>query len=276
MRKGKICLLLSFFLVSCGGGTQSNSVASGGGNSPSVEPELTEIEKVIRLKERLLQFGEDPAKKIYSMEQEDSYGITINSLENGTTIRYQDSFIVSEFQQKIGDGEMTNGRKEIGIAGENIYEILFFGAQEKDNNSVKYYVDNEENRAALLPIGFASEYIRDILNVTIAYFEQEDLKLSLLTNYSDIDWETDGEKTLSYRFINFAANGINKLEEVERDDKIVIEDGQIVSCETEMLYSLQNGVNYHYLKKNQDYFYEDLLPFEGEKLNPSDYEKSAS
>ena len=276
MKLNKGVLLLCFFLVSCGGEVSSSQSSSSlSSSSSSSEVQLTQLDYVVNLKKELEKFTDVVSKNTYSVEQEDYYGISINVSESGSKTLYQDNFIVEEFVQTIGDDSL-NGKREIGLNktianGSRIYTISYFGENDSANK-VTYYDDNEYNRKYVFDLGFVTDYVYNILDVTIAYHSLEGAKLTLDTNFDEVDLSSDGNKYLQYKFISYAENGRDKIEEVQRNDVIVIENGKIVSSSTEMLYSLQDGVNYQYMQKQCVYEYDNLATYENTKLNPKDFE----
>lgn len=279
MKKILILLLLTFSLSSCNK-EDNNSSSNSNTNSfkesssevsssskLSSSTKKTEKEKVKDMKNDLLKLNHKVSSNTYSIVQEDYYGITIEVEETGSTTLYSDNFIVKEFEQKIGDNYIS-GRSETGINDNNIYQLTYYGENDT-NNSIKTYIDNEANRELIFDIGFVNEYVNNILNVTLAYLDNEDNKISLTTNYEQVDLSNDGVKKLQYRFISYAPNGKDKIEEVQRDDTLTITDGKITRVKTVMLYLLQDGVNSKYMEKEVSFEYEELTSFEGEKLNPN-------
>lgn len=120
---------------------------------------------------------------------------------------------------------------------------------------------------------FASEYINSIINVTLSYYRLNAYKYSLTTNFDTVNLSEDGEVTIQYRFIVYEKVGMGIIEEVQRDDRITILDNKITSCETTMLYSMQDGINFKYMEKTQQYAYNELTDYDGEKLNPADFKE---
>lgn len=229
-----------------------------------------------RFKDKLQAFCGKATKKTYKIEQIDNYyGIDIESSEDGMMQRYVDDFSVNTFTQTIGDSVVT-GKKETGISKDNnLYQISYYGTDDPQN-SVAYYVNNSENYQYLFQFDFASEYIRNIIDLTIAYYQQEDTKLSLNTNFDMVKLNRDGQYTLQYRFISYANNGTTKLEEVQRDDVITIEKGNIVKVKTVMLYQLQDGINYNYMETDAAFYYDEMTAYTEERLNPDDFKTAAA
>lgn len=280
MKKVLVSLLLTLSLSSCNiGDFKDSSSASSVNSSKESSSEVsssslsssptkkTEKEKVEDLKKDLLKLNHKVSSNTYSIVQEDYYGITIEVEETGSTTLYTDNFIVNEFEQKIGDTSLS-GRSETGINNNKIYQLMYYGENDT-NNSIKYYVDNDTNREQIFDIGFVNEYVTNILNVTLSYLNNEENKISLITNYEQIDLFSDGVKKLQYRFISYAPNGKDKIEEVQRDDTLTITNGKITRVKTVMFYSLQDGVNSKYMEKDISFSYEKLVSFEGEKINPN-------
>lgn len=280
MKKFVIVLLLTLSLSSCNKENNKDSYSNSNVNSfkesssevissskISSSINKTEEEKIIEMKNDLLKLNYQVSENTYSILQEDYYGITVEIEETGSTRLYDDNFIVKEFEQKIGDNSIL-GRNEIGIKDDNIYQLTYYGENDT-NNSIKYYVDNDNNRKQIFDIGFVNEYVNNILDVTLEYLNNDENKISLSTNFEQIDLFSDGSKTLKYRFTSFAPNGKNKIEEVERDDILTIVNGKITKVKTKMLYELQDGVNYKYMEKEVSFKYEELVSYDDEKLNPN-------
>ena len=96
------------------------------------------------MKNNLLKLNHLVSSNSYTIYQEDYYGITVEINETGTTNLYQDNFIVTEFEQKIGDDSVVEGRTEIGIDDVGIYQFTYYGEDDIDHidnnglNNCKY------------------------------------------------------------------------------------------------------------------------------------------
>lgn len=274
--KAKIIALLVFtsvFCISCNDNKINSSSTSSNTSSTSTSVDASqETVKVLNsFKEKLNSISYVVSKEQFDIKQTDNYyGMDMEVGEKGESVLYNGDFVVTNFTQSIGDTKVT-GRREMGIAeNNNLYQINYFGEGDSDN-SVFYFLNNDYNKKVLLSLDFVTDYINNIINVTLSYYETEGLKLSLITNYDSIDLSKDGTVLLQYRFINYAANGVNKSEEVQRDDELVIKNGKIISSSTTMIYSIEDGVNYKYLESKSTYSYDSLTDYPEEKLNPSDF-----
>ncbi len=274
--KAKIIALLVFtsvFCISCNNNKINSSSTSSNTSSTSTSVDASqEAFKVLNsFKEKLNSISYVVSKEQFDIKQTDNYyGMDMEVGEKGESVLYNGDFVVTNFTQSIGNSKVT-GRREMGIAeNNNLYQINYFGEGDSDN-SVFYFLNNDYNKKVLLSLDFVTDYINNIINVTLSYYETEGLKLSLITNYDSIDLSKDGTVLLQYRFINYAANGVNKSEEVQRDDELVIKNGKIISSSTTMIYSIEDGVNYKYLESKSTYSYDSLTDYPEEKLNPSDF-----
>lgn len=274
--KAKIIALLVFtsvFCISCNDNKINSSSTSSNTSSTSTSVDASqETVKVLNsFKEKLNSISYVVSKEQFDIKQTDNYyGMDMEVGEKGESVLYNGDFVVTNFTQSIGDSKVT-GRREMGIAeNNNLYQINYFGEGDSDN-SVFYFLNNDYNKKVLLSLDFVTDYINNIINVTLSYYETEGLKISLITNYDSIDLSKDGTVLLQYRFINYAANGVNKSEEVQRDDELVIKNGKIISSSTTMIYSIEDGVNYKYLESKSTYSYDSLTDYPEEKLNPSDF-----
>lgn len=274
--KAKIIALLVFtsvFCISCNDNKINSSSTSSNTSSTltSVDASQEAVKVLNSFKEKLNSISYVVSKEQFDIKQTDNYyGMDMEVGEKGESILYNGDFVVTNFTQSIGDTKVT-GRREMGIAeNNNLYQINYFGEGDSDN-SVFYFLNNDYNKKVLLSLDFVTDYINNIINVTLSYYETEGLKLSLITNYDSIDLSKDGTVLLQYRFINYAANGVNKSEEVQRDDELVIKNGKIISSSTTMIYSIEDGVNYKYLESKSTYSYDSLTDYPEEKLNPSDF-----
>lgn len=274
--KAKIIALLVFtsvFCISCNDNKINSSSTSSNTSSTSTSVDASqETVKVLNsFKEKLNSISYVVSKEQFDIKQTDNYyGMDMEVGEKGESVLYNGDFVVTNFTQSIGNSKVT-GRREMGIAeNNNLYQINYFGEGDSDN-SVFYFLNNDYNKKVLLSLDFVTDYINNIINVTLSYYETEGLKLSLITNYDSIDLSKDGTVLLQYRFINYAANGVNKSEEVQRDDELVIKNGKIISSSTTMIYSIEDGVNYKYLESKSTYSYDSLTDYPEEKLNPSDF-----
>ena len=278
MKKKISNLLFVFaFLIGC---NNENNVSSSSNNSVSLSDQSSSIAEssssssvkktnkqiLDEMKNNLLELNHLVSSNTYSIYQEDYYGISVEIFENGTTNLYQDNFIVKEFEQKIGDDSIITGCTETGIENNKIYQYTYYGENDM-NNSLNYYYDTDSNRKAIFDIGFVTEYVNNIIDVTQAYLSDPSNKIFLSTNFEEVEFTNNSKVYLEYRFISYAPNGRDKVEEVQRNDLLSIENNKIVKSETAMLYSLHDGVNYKYMEKVIEYQYNDLIPYEGEKLN---------
>ena len=251
--KAKIIALLVFtsvFCISCNDNkiNSSSNSSNTSSTSTSVDASQETVKVLNSFKEKLNSISYVVSKEQFDIKQTDNYyGMDMEVGEKGESVLYNGDFVVTNFTQSIGDSKVT-GRREMGIAeNNNLYQINYFGEGDSDN-SVFYFLNNDYNKKVLLSLDFVTDYINNIINVTLSYYETEGLKLSLITNYDSIDLSKDGTVLLQYRFINYAANGVNKSEEVQRDDELVIKNGKIISSSTTMIYSIEDGVNYKYLE----------------------------
>ena len=191
--------------------------------------------------------------------------------EQGTTTKYLDDFIHTESTQQIGDVTIEGVKTEIGITTDNyLYEIRYF-SEGDSNNGVLFYENNTYNYGYLFDFDFTSEYIYNIIDVTLNYYRTPGLKLSLTTNYELLDLTQDGTHVLQYRFTRYGSNGVSKTEDVQRDDEILIENGKITMVKTTMLYALEDAINYQYMESSTTYTYDELTSYPFEKLNPDDF-----
>ena len=274
--KAKIIALLVFtsvFCISCNDNkiNSSSNSSNTSSTSTSVDASQEAVKVLNSFKEKLNSISYVVSKEQFDIKQTDNYyGMDMEVGEKGESVLYNGDFVVTNFTQSIGDSKVT-GRREMGIAeNNNLYQINYFGEGDSDN-SVFYFLNNDYNKKVLLSLDFVTDYINNKINVTLSYYETEGLKLSLITNYDSIDLSKDGTVLLQYRFINYAANGVNKSEEVQRDDELVIKNGKIISSSTTMIYSIEDGVNYKYLESKSTYSYDSLTDYPEEKLNPSDF-----
>ena len=275
MKKSFVVLTLSLLLFTSCKGNSTNSSSSSSSSSSSINNSADTILFLNQFKEELLAFDGNVSKRTYQTVQTNDYsGLDMEIKETGDYTLYQDNFLINQFSQTINDSTNVSGRRERGIADSSrLYQITYYGNQDGDN-SVTYYVNNEANLTAMFNLGFVSEYISQILDTTIYYYEmqeQENLRLSLTTNYSQVSFPTNGTITLQYRFIYYANTSMTKLEEVQRDDILTIENGMIVSSSTTMLYALQDAINYQYMTSEATYIYDTIQAFDGTKLNPTDF-----
>lgn len=274
--KAKIIALLVFtsvFCISCNDNkiNSSSNSSNTSSTSTSVDASQETVKVLNSFKEKLNSISYVVSKEQFDIKQTDNYyGMDMEVGEKGESVLYNGDFVVTNFTQSIGNSKVT-GRREMGIAeNNNLYQINYFGEGDSDN-SVFYFLNNDYNKKVLLSLDFVTDYINNIINVTLSYYETEGLKLSLITNYDSIDLSKDGTVLLQYRFINYAANGVNKSEEIQRDDELVIKNGKIISSSTTMIYSIEDGVNYKYLESKSTYSYDSLTDYPEEKLNPSDF-----
>lgn len=261
-------LTFCFLLTSCKKDNSDNSSTS------QTEKDIVReiVASLNNFSERLNEFDKGVSAKTYTINQTDNYyGIDVESIQSGTYQKYNDDFMTNIFEQNIGDSSVL-GKEETGILTDRIYEISYFGENDS-SNCVIYYPNTDSNHDAIFNLDFASEYINSIINVTLSYYRLNAYKYSLTTNFDTVNLSEDGEVTIQYRFIVYEKAGMGIIEEVQRDDKITILDNKITSCETTMLYSMQDGINFKYMEKTQQYAYNELTDYDGEKLNPADFKE---
>lgn len=264
MNKKGILFLSILSLLSCSSASSADSESSA--SSENVRAEVRMLEN---FKSSLLLLDYEVNARSYRTEQTDNYyGLDMESTEVGSLQRYKGDFIAGTFTQTIGD-QTVEGQKQIGMsdtsAVRQIYSLVYFGEGE-DGNKISYY--SASYKESLFNLGFVKDYISGIVDVTLAYYADETKKLSLQTNFTEVEIPENGSVLLQYRFTCFESNGINKAEEVERDDELDIRNGKIVSAKTTMLYALSDRVNYRYMESRISYGYEEATEFTGERIDP--------
>ncbi len=265
-----LCTFLCFASLSaCDNKKDTSSSCT---SSTPVSPNEEAIATLKAFKTTLSSFKTEASSKTFSKTQVDNYyGMEIESKEEGTTTKYLGNFIQTESNQQIGETQIEGVKNEIGITTDNyLYEIRYY-SEGDEQNGVLFYENNTYNYSYLFDFDFASDYIYNIIDVTLNYYRVSGLKLSLTTNFDLIDLSEDGTHLLQYRFIRYGSNGISKTEEVSRDDEILVENGKITAVKTTMLYALEDAINYQYMEANTTYSYEELTAYPFEKLNPDDF-----
>ena len=268
-----LCALLCFASLSaCDNNGGSSSTSSSTSTTTPVDPNEEAIASLNAFKETLSSLNKGATTKSFTKSQVDNYyGMEIESAEQGTTTKYLNDFILTESTQQIGDVTIEGVKTEIGITTDNyLYEIRYF-SEGDSNNGVLFYENNPYNYGYLFDFDFTSEYIYNIIDVTLNYYRTPGLKLSLTTNYDLLDLTQDGTHVLQYRFTRYGSNGVSKTEDVQRDDEILIENGKITMVKTTMLYALEDAINYQYMESSTTYTYDELTSYPFEKLNPDDF-----
>lgn len=268
-----LCALLCFASLSaCDNNGGSSSTSSSTSTTTPVDPNEEAIASLNAFKETLSSLNKGATAKSFNISQINNYyGMEMEVGEQGTTTKYLDDFILTESTQQIGDVTIEGVKTEIGITTDNyLYEIRYF-SEGDSNNGVLFYENNTYNYGYLFDFDFTSEYIYNIIDVTLNYYRTPGLKLSLTTNYDLLDLTQDGTHVLQYRFIRYGSNGVSKTEDVQRDDEILIENGKITMVKTTMLYALEDAINYQYMESSTTYTYDELTSYPFEKLNPDDF-----
>lgn len=268
-----LCALLCFASLSaCDNNGGSSSTSSSTSTLTPVDPNEEAIASLNAFKETLSSLNKGATAKSFNISQINNYyGMEMEVGEQGTTTKYLDDFILTESTQQIGDVTIEGVKTEIGITTDNyLYEIRYF-SEGDSNNGVLFYENNTYNYGYLFDFDFTSEYIYNIIDVTLNYYRTPGLKLSLTTNYDLLDLTQDGTHVLQYRFIRYGSNGVSKTEDVQRDDEILIENGKITMVKTTMLYALEDAINYQYMESSTTYTYDELTSYPFEKLNPDDF-----
>lgn len=283
MRKSIGFVFLALLLSSCNEhNSTSDSVSISTSNSvisnsisnsqPSASPSVVTNQNVVKLnnfKNRLLPLKHEASSCTYTTNQIDNYNaINIEATESGTKNLYSGNFMTNSFDQKIGETTIS-GRRELGLINNSIYQINYFGESDT-NNSVKYYEDNETSRQGLFHLDFVTDYVMNILDFTISYYEQSG-RYSLTTNFENVTFPNNGTIKLEYRFISYSNDGRVKVEEVQRDDTLTIENNRIVAAKTTMFYGIENSVNYRYMQSEVTYKYNALTEYTEEKLDPTKF-----
>lgn len=268
-----LCAFLCFASLSaCDTSKNSSSTSSSTSTPTPVNPNEEAIASLNAFKETLSSLNKGATAKSFNISQINNYyGMEIEVGEQGTTTKYLDNFILTESTQQIGDITVEGVKKEKGITTDNyLYEIRYF-SEGDSNNGVLFYENNTYNYGYLFDFDFTSEYIYNIIDVTLNYYRTPGLKLSLTTNYDLLDLTQDGTHVLQYRFTRYGNNGVSKTEDVQRDDEILIENGKITMVKTTMLYALEDAINYQYMQSSTAYTYDELTSYPFEKLNPDDF-----
>ena len=268
-----LCALLCFASLSaCDNNGGSSSTSSSTSTTTPVDPNEETIASLNAFKETLSSLNKGATAKSFNISQINNYyGMEMEVGEQGTTTKYLDDFIHTESTQQIGDVTIEGVKTEIGITTDNyLYEIRYF-SEGDSNNGVLFYENNTYNYGYLFDFDFTSEYIYNIIDVTLNYYRTPGLKLSLTTNYDVLDLTQDVTHVLQYRFTRYGSNGVSKTEDVQRDDEILIENGKITMVKTTMLYALEDAINYQYMESSTTYTYDELTSYPFEKLNPDDF-----
>ncbi len=274
MRKSVGFIFLALLLSSCNNQNSTSNSETSNSISDSAQPSHSvvlnqNIVKLTNFKNRLLTLKHEASSCTYTTIQNDNYSaIDIKAEESGTKDLYLENFMVNSFSQKIGE-DTFSGRRELGLDNKKIYQINYYGETDS-NNSVKYYDDNETSRERLFSLDFVTEYVNNILDYTIEYYERNG-RYSLKTNFEDVTFPDNGTIQLQYHFTYYSSDGAIKAEEVQREDTLTLANGYIVSSKTTMMYGIQNNVNYQYMNSEKTYKYDALSEYTETKLDPSKF-----
>lgn len=273
MRKSVGFIFLALLLGGCNNQnstSSSGSVSTSGSAQPSPSVVLNQnIVKLNNFKNRLLTLKHEVSSCTYEISQIDNYNaINIETKESGTKNLYSNNFMTNTFSQTIGE-DTFSGRRELGLNNNMIYQINYYGDNDSNNN-VKYYEDNESSREGLFSLDFVTEYVNNILDYTIKYYEKNG-RYSLKTNFEEVTFPDDGTIKLQYHFTYYSGDGTIKAEEVQREDILTLSNGYIVSSKSTMMYGLQDNVNYKYMNSEKTYKYETLEDYKETKLDPSKF-----
>lgn len=234
---------------------------------PPIPPEPNDIEILEGMKEQLLLLDDEVTSQTYQISQEDYYGISIPVTQSGNLKLYDDFFIRGTFTQSI-DTISLSGIEERGIKDDMVYQIMVFGDEGYKNK----YVDDSNARTSLLALDFISPYVSNVLDYAISLLEDEPSNLALTTNFGEVNLEEDGEHTLEFKIIQYAANGIDEEYRFERNDTLLVEGGKITASAGEMLESIVGGTNYKYQTYEYIYTYgEEIVSYPGTPLDPDNY-----
>ncbi|MFA6829511.1 MAG: hypothetical protein WCR67_02250 [Bacilli bacterium] len=174
------------------------------------------------LKEDLLDLNQDVTERQYSTEQTISYsGLEMDVSEEGVDTLYTcngEKMTHCDGDQTIGDEEIPFVREK-GVKNDTLYSLTYYSKGDS-SNSVTYYENTPDNQSVLFDVGFVSSYIQSTIVPTLAYYEDDSLKLVTTYNFYQIDLSTDGEKTLYFNFKYM--DGQTVREGFERQDTILI------------------------------------------------------
>lgn len=274
MRKSVGFIFLALLLSSCNEHNSTSNSGTSNSISNSVQSSTSvvlnqNIVKLTNFKNRLLKLKHDVSSCTYTTSQTDNYSaLNVEAVESGTKALYSDNFMTNIFSQTIGE-ETFSGRRELGLINNMIYQINYYG-DDDSNNNVKYYEDNETSRQGLFSLDFVTEYVNNILDYTIKYYERNG-RYSLKTNFEEVTFPDNGAIKLQYHFIYYSSDGTIKAEEVQREDTLTLSNGYIMSSKTSMMYGIQNSVNYKYMNSETSYKYEELKEYTETKLDPSKF-----
>jgi len=251
-------------LFSC---NNENNASSNTSSKTQLELTLEELDKI---KLGLKAYQSTPDSKTYSNDQIDCYGeFEFESKQSGKVTHYLDNFSLDVYNQIIGDSTSENIKREKGISENKIYDCIYYGENDS-SNKVTYYENNDYNRENMLNFDFYTQYIFESIDVIFEQIMDESVLFNFESNIDEIEFKNNSTVNLKIRFYTYdSSDSTFKLINYERDDDITIVDNKIKKVETIVLYGQQNNINYNYIVKTEEFTYNELTQYNGDKVDLS-------
>lgn len=277
MRKLILLSALAIVLTSCGGNETSSSDNSSTSETPV---EKTVLEKFEALLAKFENIGYDANKISYTQTQVDNYSaIDLVSTRVASGTQYNGNFYHEDFEEKIDEGEQYSGVNEKGIYNDNFYSILYYGDGDS-NNRLSEYPKGTTDFNDFSNCSFKGYYMNNVLaycydNYLAIKDDTRYSKITLTCDSKDVDLSSDGEKTIDFAYRIFS--GSNLVNAIVSSDTIKIENGKVISSESDYTFSQMGSTNYRKFVKKATYEYDSSIgDYNGTKLDPADFAKSAS
>lgn len=277
--KKRVFLLLFFSLCACSHVSSSSIVNSSG--STSSEIELTEVEKLEKFKNQLL----NSEGKVCSAHIEltntyfyltDAFPITISAADVSDFTRYTSSD--GDISIRVGSQAMIDDNGN--VESEETYETqIFFDSSyfykitnSASNKSKSIAIFDESNIDYNLNIAFPLSEVSQI-DYFIANYDNQDSVNGETFIYEGIeDYKENGEWSYSYSLTQHESGVITNV--ISYKNKLTMKDGLIASVYQEYefdRYAAGKNTNWQIVTMEASYTQGEKQVFTGERFNPDNF-----
>lgn len=270
MKKLLTFLTLSLSLTLCGCNNQiessDTSFSSDDTSITSSHADGIDMELLNDLKQRLYELDKEVSKEKETSTQTDDYGggVYIDTTINSVTTKYNGDFIQTLADAKIESDTTYSYIKEKGLVNDSsYYDVIKFDTDE--NNKATIYPLSDNYKQEEFALGFSSFFAVTMVKGMISFNESK--QGDIYHNFDSINLSTDGNKYFYLKCIIGEDDDFDYKFEISAD--ITIANGEITNSHIVALQSLVNDTNYSYIEKDVTYYRDEIIDYQGEKI---DYE----
>ncbi len=262
-----LTLGLALLLSGCSNVISSSETSNSSTSSITNPIDGIDMELLNSLKEKLYELDKEVSKEKETSLQTDDYGggVSIDTSINSVTTKYKNDFIQTTADAEIeGSSSSYSYVKEKGLVDNTkYYEVIKFDTDE--NNKTTLYTLSDNYKQEEFALGFSSFFAMTMVNGMISFKESQDG--DIYHNFDTIDLSKDGNKYFYLKCIVGEDDNFDYKFEISAD--VTIKNNEITNSQIIALQSLVNDTNYSYVKKDITYYRDEVIEYQGEKI---DYE----